>query len=143
VESARLDLDWFKEPEWGPLTHWPVNSRALSVGGNPWSEGHQALDLAARMGDPVFAAHSGQVTEVGYQDDGYGHYITIAGLENGVSTLYAHLSRVDVAEGDIIDGGQRIGAAGSTGASTGPHLHFELVEDGGRVNAWPELQRVK
>ena len=119
-----------------------MDSHALSVGGNPYGDGHEALDLAARLGDAVYAAHSGQVAEVGFQAGGYGHYITIAGLEDGIATLYAHLSRVDVGEGDIVDGGQRIGAAGSSGRSTGPHLHFELVADGERVNAWPELQRV-
>jgi GH25 family lysozyme M1 (1,4-beta-N-acetylmuramidase) len=141
--SGRLDLDRFKEDIAGPLSHWPVNSRALSVGGNAWSDGHQAADLAARQADPVYAAHSGIVQEVGHAADGYGHYITVAGLDTGIETLYAHLSRVDVAEGDIVDGGQRIGLAGSTGKSTGPHVHMELRIDGERVNPYSELQRLK
>ena len=143
VQSERLDLDWFKETKTPSVVEfWPVGTRALSVGGNTWNNpaGHAGADLAASEGDPVYAAHGGTVTEVGYDAAGYGHYVVLDAWGSGVETLYAHLLHADVSEGDVVDGGQRIGAAGSTGLSSGPHVHFELKVDGERVDPWPVLQ---
>lgn len=89
--------------------------------------GHNAVDLAAPLGTPVLASADGKVIvsrAAGY-NGGYGLYVVIS-HENGTQTLYAHMSRNDVSAGQNIAQGQVIGAVGSTGKSTGPHLHFEI-----------------
>ncbi len=85
---------------------------------------HLGIDYAAPTGTPVRTIGEGMVTFAGWQR-GYGNVIQIQHKDNQ-STLYAHLSRIDVARGQRVEQGMRIGAVGSTGASTGPHLHFEF-----------------
>lgn len=147
AQSEMLDLDWFKAlPQTPPVAlFWPVATRALSVGGNTWDNpgGHFGADLAASEGDAVMAAHDGEVVEVGYQPGGYGHYVRVVNGDDSVATLYAHLSRVLTAEGMTVRAGDLLGAAGSTGRSTGSHLHFELELDGERVDPWPVLRAVE
>ena len=89
---------------------------------------HQGLDLAAPMGTEVYAAGDGVVTEVG-DDPVYGNYIVIKHGGGWVS-LYGHLQRIGVALQSSVKSGMLIGWVGSTGQSTGPHLHFELRQDG-------------
>ena len=98
---------------------------------------HNGIDLGGDTGDRVRAARSGEVILAG-QRGGYGNTIVLYhGL--GYSTLYAHLSRIEVSAGQDVQSGDRIGAIGSTGLSTGPHLHFELRIDGGAVDPMPYL----
>ena len=94
---------------------------------------HTGLDIAAPMGTPIFAAASGTVTRSGPSGGGYGTLVLID-HGNGVQTLYAHASRVYVSPGQTVAQGQRIAAVGSTGNSTGPHLHFEIRVNGTAVN---------
>ena len=89
---------------------------------------HQGLDLAAPMGTEVYAAGDGIVTEIG-DDPVYGNYIVIK-HGGGWASLYGHLQRVDAVLQSSIKSGMLIGWVGSTGQSTGPHLHFELRQDG-------------
>jgi murein DD-endopeptidase MepM/ murein hydrolase activator NlpD len=89
---------------------------------------HQGLDLAAPMGTDVFAAGEGTVTETG-SDPVYGNYIVIQHRDNWAS-LYGHLSRIEVVLRQEVRSGSLIGRVGSTGQSTGPHLHFELRKNG-------------
>ena len=92
---------------------------------------HTGIDLAATEGTPVFAADDG-VVEFAGRNGGYGNFILI---DHGVySTAYAHLSRIDVYEGQRVKKGQLIGRVGSTGLSTGPHLHFEVRYRGRHMN---------
>ncbi|WP_088511310.1 M23 family metallopeptidase [Burkholderia ubonensis] len=88
--------------------------------------GHSGTDFAAPTGTPVNAAAAGTVRQVAYEG-GYGRYVVVS-HGNGYSTLYAHLSAVagDVRVGAAVKRGQRLGAVGSTGVATGPHLHFEV-----------------
>jgi murein DD-endopeptidase MepM/ murein hydrolase activator NlpD len=86
---------------------------------------HEGVDIAAPQGTGVFVAAEGSVARTGYDADGYGRFVEIR-HPNGMTTLYGHLSRLDVASGDRVNGGERIGLVGSTGRSTGPHLHFEV-----------------
>ncbi|MDE0215121.1 MAG: M23 family metallopeptidase, partial [bacterium] len=85
---------------------------------------HAGLDYAANTGDPIQAAASGTVIQV-QSRGGYGNTIVID-HGGGWTTLYAHLSRYDVSVGDQVAIGEVIGGIGSTGWSTGPHLHFEI-----------------
>jgi murein DD-endopeptidase MepM/ murein hydrolase activator NlpD len=86
---------------------------------------HTGVDLAAVMGTPVVAAANGIVVAVGHSGIGYGNYVVIA-HGGGIMTLYGHLLETDVSVGQKVARGERVGREGSTGWSTGPHLHFEV-----------------
>lgn len=94
--------------------------------------GHQAIDIGAVTGVPIYAADSGYVAFTGWMG-GYGNYI-IVNHGNGFETLYAHLSQIRVIAGQGVQRGQVIGLMGSTGRSTGPHLHFEIRQGGVKRN---------
>jgi murein DD-endopeptidase MepM/ murein hydrolase activator NlpD len=98
---------------------------------------HPGFDLAAPTGTTVDAAAAGTVTHAGPAGT-YGNLITIKHA-NGVETRYAHLSATSVKEGDHVEAGQPIGAVGTTGYSTGPHLHFEVRRDGQPIDPAPLL----
>lgn len=93
---------------------------------------HTGIDLAAPEGTPIAAAYGGTVQETGYTS-GRGNYILLSHSDN-LQTLYCHLSEIQVQTGDAVDAGGTIGLVGTTGMSTGPHLHFELRVDGVRCN---------
>ena len=82
---------------------------------------HQGVDLPLKTGDPIYATFTGQVRVARY-DKGYGNFVVIR-HENGLETFYSHLSERKVSAGDWVNAGQIIGLGGSTGRSTGPHLH--------------------
>lgn len=105
---------------------WPVQGGGQVTSRFGWRRGdwHPAVDIAAPAGTPVLAADTGMVTFAGWES-GYGRLVVVE-HGNGMSTRYAHLSRVDVKAGDKVSRGQVIGAVGSTGRATGPHLHFEV-----------------
>lgn len=115
---------------------WPANNHYLS--GNDFWSGHLAIDIAAGTGAPIYAADSGVVVFAGWDSNGYGNVVMIDHL-NGYSTLYAHLNSINVNCGVNAGKGQVIGYAGSTGNSTGPHLHFEVRYFGGFLNPWTVL----
>lgn len=110
----------FQRPVFGTITqgHW---------------YGHRAIDIGAPTGSAVFAADSGFVSFAGWTDVGYG-YLVVIDHGNGFTTYYAHLSAIYVYEGQPVERGQVIGAVGSTGWSTGPHLHFEVRYSGVQQN---------
>lgn len=93
---------------------------------------HKGLDIAAPIGTPIAAAAPGTVEYSGWSSSGYGNYIKIS-HGNGVETLYAHCSKLYVQVGQTVSGGEVLGAVGSTGRSSGPHLHLEI-----RLNGEPQ-----
>ena len=115
---------------------WPSASHSLV--GNDFGAGHMGVDLATVEGGPIYAADSGTVVYSGPIGGGYGIMVMID-HGTGYSTLYAHLSGVAVGCGQGVSQGQLIGYGGSTGNSTGPHLHFEVRYGGGYVNPWQFL----
>lgn len=115
---------------------WPADNRYLS--GNDYWSGHLAIDIAAATGAPIYAADAGVVVFAGWNSNGYGNVVMID-HQNGYHTLYAHLSSVGVSCGSSVAQGNVIGRAGSTGNSTGPHLHFEVRYFGGFLNPWTVL----
>ena len=112
---------------------WPAGNHYLS--GNDYSEIHLGIDIAAGEGAPVYASDSGVVVWAAPIGGGYGNMIMID-HGNGYTTLYAHLSAYLVHCGSSVNQGQRIALAGSTGNSTGPHLHFEVRQGGAFINPW-------
>ncbi len=97
------------------------------------SEYHNGIDIGVPVGTPIIAAHKGVVTQAVWGTTGYGRYITIAD-DNGVSTRYAHCDTLLAAVGQEVEQGAVIATSGSTGRSTGPHLHYEVMLDGVQVN---------
>ncbi len=107
---------------------------------DPWPEFHAGVDLAADYGDPVVASAAGTVVFAQY-DGGYGNRVAID-HGNGYQTWYCHLSRIDVSSGEYVRKAQHIALVGSTGASTGPHLHYQVMLDGKAVDPTPYLTGV-
>ncbi len=107
---------------------------------NPWPEFHEGVDLAADYGDPVVASAAGTVASAAY-DGGYGNRIDID-HGNGYHTWYCHLSRIDVKPGQYVRKAEHIALVGSTGESTGPHLHYQVMLDGKPVDPTPYLTGV-
>lgn len=100
---------------------------------------HSGVDYAASVGTPVQAAAAGSVTYAGNRvGSGYG-IVVYLDHGSGISSRYAHLSGTNVTVGDRLSAGDVLGYVGSTGDSTGPHLHFELLRDGRKINPEPYL----
>lgn len=125
-------------------THRPVAmARVTSEFGdrpNPLGKGHvfhRGIDLAAPVGTPVYAVAAGTVIKA-TRDRSYGNVVVI-NHHNGYKTLYAHNSKLQVKVGEKVKAGQLIAKVGSTGHSTGPHLHFEIYRSGQRVDPAPYL----
>lgn len=116
---------------------YPTNKHYLS--GFDYSEkaNHYGIDLAGNEGEGVYAADAGVIVYAGWNDYGYGNMIMID-HGNGFQSLYAHLNALNVGCGQSVGQGEGIGAVGSTGRSSGPHLHFELMA-GAKVNPWDYL----
>jgi murein DD-endopeptidase MepM/ murein hydrolase activator NlpD len=93
---------------------------------------HTGLDFRASMGDPARATADGRVTNAGWAG-GYGRMVEID-HGNGLATRYGHLSKIDVKVGQVVKTGEVIGEVGSTGRSTGPHLHYETRINGEAVD---------
>ncbi|MCD6336962.1 MAG: M23 family metallopeptidase [Candidatus Marinimicrobia bacterium] len=94
---------------------------------------HSGIDLAANRGTPVHASGKGKVIYAAYSYGGYGNLVKIDHGDGYVS-FYAHMNKIKVSKGDIVERGQLIGEVGSTGRSTGPHLHYEIQKDGESIN---------
>lgn len=137
-------------------TYGAYSGQATAVGGGGWAypvgggyvssyygenrggRPHLAIDIAAGTGTPVYASNSGTVIWVGDAGDGYGYCIRIS-HGNGVETLYGHLSSMSVSPGQAVGKGEYIGGVGSTGWSTGAHLHYEVRIGGSQVNPAPYM----
>lgn len=108
----------------------PLNRGELTSNfGFRWGRWHTGADLDLDTGDPVYAAFDGLVRVVGFDGNGYGRYVLVRHY-NGLETLYAHLSKQLVETGQLVKAGDQLGLGGSTGRSTGPHLHYEVRYEG-------------
>ncbi|MFC5450615.1 M23 family metallopeptidase [Paenibacillus aestuarii] len=117
---------------------WPVMSPSISsTFGYRWGKLHKGIDITGNRN--IMAADNGKIVETGYKSD-YGNYIIINHL-NGYETLYGHLSKISVSSGTIVEKGDKIGIMGSTGDSTGVHLHFEVHKSGELQNPLSYLNR--
>jgi len=117
---------------------WPVSGAVTSGFGwrnSPWGDGnelHPGIDIAAGMGTPVVATADGEVVKSGWSG-GYGNIVQI-NHGNGIETIYGHNSQIAVSVGQSVRKGQVISYAGSTGKSTGPHVHYEVRINGTAVD---------
>lgn len=116
---------------------WPSSGPLTSTFGPRWGRMHQGIDIGSPHGAPIIAAKDGSVTFSGSQN-GYGNTIVVD-HGGGVTTLYAHQSKLNAVVGQRVARGQVIGYVGSTGKSSGPHLHFEIRINGTAVNPLPYL----
>lgn len=115
-DSFRIDLTGFCMP----TTHTQITSKC----GPRWRRMHNGLDIKVYIGDTIRAAFDGRVRMVKYERRGYGKYVVIR-HDNGLETIYGHLSKQIVKEDEYVKAGDPIGLGGNTGRSTGSHLHFE------------------
>jgi LysM repeat protein len=127
---GELRLWW---PLQGEITTYFGEKESYYIGG-----AHTGIDIAANVGDPVRAAAAGKVVVAWKRTDNVGWHIVLD-HGNGYSTLYGHLSKFLVEEGDLVEQGQVIGAAGDTGFSFGPHLHFVLRQWGTPIDPLEHL----
>jgi murein DD-endopeptidase MepM/ murein hydrolase activator NlpD len=137
IPGARLNWVDLQEIN-GDLFAWPIYGYLTSNYGyraSPFTgvrQFHSGIDIGAAMGTPIRAAMGGRVSAVGY-DDSYGNFVVIT-HHSGYRTLYGHMSVTRVKTGNYVGTGERIGDVGSTGRSTGPHLHFTVYKNGVTVN---------
>ncbi|HTK59740.1 MAG TPA: M23 family metallopeptidase [Candidatus Baltobacteraceae bacterium] len=130
--------DVFRPPEEAPPSRtvdgveivWPTNQKRIN---QYYKWKHTGIDINGTLSDATYAVDDGIVTFAGWNKSGYGNMILID-HGNGMVTRYAHHSKLYVKVGDQVKKGQTIGMVGSTGRSTGPHLHFEIYMNGKRVN---------
>ncbi len=119
---------------------WPAQGVLTSGYGWRWGRMHKGIDIAGPIGTPIVAAAPGVVTYAGWDDGGYGILVEIEHLDGSI-TRYAHNNRILVREGQQVEQGQQISEMGSTGNSTGPHLHFEIHPRGqGAADPMAHLQ---
>lgn len=112
----------------GSRLGWPTEGKINSDYGRRWGRKHTGLDIDGNKGEPIGAAADGRVISAGW-DGGYGKAVVIS-HGNGLVTKYAHMSQIEVKTGQRVSRGDLIGLVGSTGNSTGPHVHFEVFVDG-------------
>jgi murein DD-endopeptidase MepM/ murein hydrolase activator NlpD len=123
-----------RRPARSPLSFaWPIGAPVGDGFGPRGNAMHTGLDFPAASGTPVRAAGRGCVSSAGYDPGGYGNLVVIE-HRAGMTSWYAHLSRISVSTGQCVVAGRRIGRVGATGHATGPHLHFELRLRGAAID---------
>ena len=144
IPGARLDWGTLQEIN-GDLFIWPVNGAVTSLYGyrrDPFNRNvisfHNGIDIRGSTGTPVRAAMAGRVAAVGW-DNVFGNYVII-NHHSGYRTLYGHLSVIRTRTGANVSQNERIGDVGSTGRSTGPHLHFTVYKNGATINPRPLMR---
>jgi murein DD-endopeptidase MepM/ murein hydrolase activator NlpD len=109
---------------------WPAAGKLTSRYGRRWGRMHKGIDIAGPVGTPINAAADGTVISAGWNSGGYGNLVEVK-HSDGTTTRYGHNSRISVSVGQTVRQGQQLAAMGSTGNSTGSHLHFEIRHTGG------------
>ncbi len=127
-DSIRIDMSSYSPPT-------AKFVRVTSHFGTRRYRFHYGTDLKLNIGDTIYASFSGKVRIIDYERRGYGHYVVIR-HDNGLETVYAHLSRVLVKHDQIVSSGFPIALGGNTGRSTGPHLHYEIRYLGNAINPY-------
>ncbi len=145
LESLTKDITAQQAKERATPSGWPTSGRITSSYGyrlSPFGYGrqfHSGIDIGASRGTRIYATADGTVKFAGFQG-GYG-YVVYLSHGYGYTTVYAHMSKIAVRAGQKVTRGQVIGYVGSSGWSTGPHLHYEVRVNGSPVNPWPYMNR--
>lgn len=141
AQATRVSVDAYP-------SGWPTRSKMLTSGfgyrRDPFTGRtafHAGLDITGKLGDPIFSAADGTVSDTGFNNS-LGKYIIIDHL-GGLQSAYMHLKEIEAKEGDIVVRGEKIGLLGSSGRSTGPHLHFQIKQKNEPVNPLPFLSLIK
>jgi murein DD-endopeptidase MepM/ murein hydrolase activator NlpD len=111
---------------------WPAAGTITSRFGRRWGRMHKGIDIAGPVGTPINAAADGVVVVAGWKSGGYGNLVEIR-HSDGTTTRYGHNSQISVSVGQTVRAGQQVARMGSTGRSTGSHLHFEIRPSGGNA----------
>ncbi len=123
-----------KLPAYKGAYRWPLGAGIVSSEfGHRWNKPHEGIDIAADEGEPVFASAAGEVLYANNKMRGYGN-VVIVRHDASMTTLYAHNQTMKVNLGDKVEQGQVIALLGSTGHSTGPHIHFEMRRSQAALN---------
>jgi murein DD-endopeptidase MepM/ murein hydrolase activator NlpD len=117
---------------------WPTNG-PHTLSGNNYSPSHLGIDITATTSTLVLGSGGGVVVFAGFSQYGYGNVVQIDHMD-GFATVYAHLSQINVSHCQVVSAGEVIGMAGTTGNSTGVHLHFEVREGNVNINPWSIVQ---
>lgn len=144
-DRATLENRFSDRPNYVPRgafrLYWPVHQIKINRGFRPAKDpNHQGMDLGGPKGAPILAAHEGIVVYTGKEFRGYGKMVLIE-YNSEWATLYAHLDRIDVRQGQILNPGDPIGAMGRTGRASGVHLHFELMNNKLPIDPMSHLAR--
>ncbi|TDD41432.1 M23 family metallopeptidase [Saccharopolyspora elongata] len=116
----------------------PAEGTFTSGFGARWGTSHRGIDIANSIGTPIRSVAAGKVIEAG-PASGFGQWIRVQ-HNDGTITVYGHINTIDVSVGEQVDAGDKIATMGNRGQSTGPHLHFEVHEDGTKINPLPWLK---
>ena len=135
VRIGTKEKDILKSGVLRPVSGGTISSRY----GARWGRTHQGLDIAVPTGTNITAAEGGTVSFTSENAGGYGKLVKIK-HSSGVETAYAHLSKILVTKGQIVSAGEIIALSGNTGNSTGPHLHFEIITNGVRIDPEPYIK---
>ena len=146
IYKAVEDVEYYREVAKGlpfgkPVWSYWVSSK-FGARNDPFNKkvtGHKGIDLASRTGNKIRIMAKGRVTKVEHSNRGYGNLVVVD-HGNGFSTKYAHLSKIYVKEGENLATNAAVGEVGSTGRSTGPHLHYEVLYQGHPVDPMPFIQ---
>lgn len=146
IYKAVDDLEYYREvsryvPLGQPVWSYWLSSK-FGYRTDPFNKrpaGHKGVDLASRTGNKIKVMANGKVTEVKHSNSGYGNFVAVD-HGNGFVTKYAHLHKIYVKAGDYLHAEDAVGEVGSTGRSTGPHLHYEILYQGHPVDPMPFMQ---
>lgn len=133
-ESGPAGLETDNQNLSGGQLSLPVNAKVTSPYGQRSSGMHPGIDFGVPEGTPIRSSQSGIVTRLDNEAKGYGNWVEVTDQTTGIATRYAHLSKPAVGFGQQVSAGDVVGLSGNTGRSTGPHLHFEVLKDGKKVD---------
>nr|BAD15075.1 putative peptidase [Saccharopolyspora erythraea] len=117
----------------------PAEGTFTSGFGARWGSSHKGIDIANSIGTPIKSVSAGKVISAG-PASGFGQWVRVQ-HDDGTVTVYGHINTIDVSVGQQVDAGEQIATMGNKGQSTGPHLHFEVIEGGSEINPLPWLQK--
>ncbi|MFR9727593.1 M23 family metallopeptidase [Saccharopolyspora sp. MS10] len=116
----------------------PAEGTFTSGFGARWGSTHKGIDIANSIGTPIVSVAKGEVINAG-PASGFGQWVRVQ-HDDGTITVYGHVNTIDVSVGQQVDAGEKIATIGNKGQSTGPHLHFEVIQSGSKINPLPWLQ---